>query len=221
MYFSRITLSPLAGTSEILRQLGPNGYQTHKIIWRFFADSPDRRRDFIYRFDNPRNGPIFYVVSARKPLDQSSVWKVETKEYFPILHIGQKMEFKLRVNPIITRHDENGRQKRHDVVMDLKKRMAEKKQSLDGDIRTIAGLQWLISRAEQNGFIFKEDLTRVDSCNQFRFFKSRKHQPVSISVMDFSGIIEVTDPERLAKALVIGIGPAKSFGCGLLMIRRI
>jgi CRISPR system Cascade subunit CasE len=39
--------------------------------------------------------------------------------------------------------------------------------------------------------------------------------------LDLSGEVEVTDAERFTQLLTIGIGPAKAFGCGLMLVRRI
>ena len=36
----------------------------------------------------------------------------------------------------------------------------------------------------------------------------------------FEGVLHVRDPDRLAALLENGIGPAKAFGCGLLLVRR-
>jgi CRISPR system Cascade subunit CasE len=37
----------------------------------------------------------------------------------------------------------------------------------------------------------------------------------------FEGTLRVSSPERLAHLLENGIGPAKAFGCGLLLVRRL
>ncbi|MCI0724558.1 MAG: type I-E CRISPR-associated protein Cas6/Cse3/CasE [Acidobacteria bacterium] len=39
--------------------------------------------------------------------------------------------------------------------------------------------------------------------------------------MDFSGMLFVINPKAFAVALHKGIGPAKAFGCGLMLVRRI
>ncbi len=45
------------------------GYQAHQLVWNLFADSPDRRRDFLYRHESVNGWPTFYSVSQRKPID--------------------------------------------------------------------------------------------------------------------------------------------------------
>jgi CRISPR system Cascade subunit CasE len=39
--------------------------------------------------------------------------------------------------------------------------------------------------------------------------------------VDFEGTIEITDPGIFVEALFTGIGPAKAFGCGLMLVRRV
>jgi CRISPR system Cascade subunit CasE len=39
-------------------------------------------------------------------------------------------------------------------------------------------------------------------------------------VLDFEGLIEVTDPAAFTKQLAEGFGKAKAFGCGLMLIKR-
>ncbi|MDH5718652.1 MAG: type I-E CRISPR-associated protein Cas6/Cse3/CasE [Spirochaetia bacterium] len=40
-------------------------------------------------------------------------------------------------------------------------------------------------------------------------------------IVDFSGILRVTDPDKFRFTLTNGIGRAKAFGCGLLLLKRI
>jgi CRISPR system Cascade subunit CasE len=37
----------------------------------------------------------------------------------------------------------------------------------------------------------------------------------------FEGVLRVSDPARMAELLWNGIGHAKAFGCGLLLVRRV
>lgn len=42
---------------------------------------------------------------------------------------------------------------------------------------------------------------------------------IRFTSVDFSGVLVVADPVALASALSNGIGHAKAFGCGLLLLR--
>jgi len=49
----------------------------------------------------------------------------------------------------------------------------------------------------------------------------RKGKTAGFSSVDFEGEIEVINAELLSKGLFDGIGPAKGFGCGLMLVRRV
>ncbi len=44
---------------------------------------------------------------------------------------------------------------------------------------------------------------------------------VSLSTLEFNGVLTVADPKLFLETLYEGIGPAKGFGCGLMLVRRI
>jgi len=46
-------------------------------------------------------------------------------------------------------------------------------------------------------------------------------QDITYLTVNFSGILRVTDPEKFRQTLFNGIGRAKAFGCGLLLLKRI
>ncbi len=47
-----------------------------------------------------------------------------------------------------------------------------------------------------------------------------KRRFARFGVLDFEGLIEVTDPSQFLPQLAEGFGKAKAFGCGLMLIRR-
>jgi CRISPR system Cascade subunit CasE len=71
--------------------------------------------------------------------------------------------------------------------------------------------------AARNGFHVLKDLS-VDAYRQHRM--SREGGSMQISTVDLSGVLEVDDPTLFTAALLGGIGHAKAFGCGLLLVRR-
>ena len=48
-----------------------------------------------------------------------------------------------------------------------------------------------------------------------------KGKKAGFNSIDLSGEVVVTDAERFTQLLTTGIGPAKAFGCGLMLVRRI
>ncbi|WP_292372747.1 type I-E CRISPR-associated protein Cas6/Cse3/CasE [Methanosarcina sp. UBA411] len=238
MYLSKANLKPDVVTNKefwkLSRDFG-DSYRVHRVIWSLFASNPDKQRDFLYRQDEKNGFPLFYIVSEQEPEANADLWHIESKEYRPLLSTGQRLVFSLRANPIVTRWDEdkNGKphQHRHDVVMDAKTRMEKEiipknKKPQVPEIVQKEGFEWLRKKGDNNGFEVEEGQVIATGYRCSRFFKPKeknskakgKHS-VNISTIDFSGILTVTDPESLTNALYKGIGPAKSFGCGLMLIR--
>jgi len=223
MFFSMIKLQKGLTPRDITALGNYNGYHAHQLVWHMFADNSERLRDFIYRYEAGNGSPIFYTVSEREPAGDAKIWNVHTKEYKPKLRPGQLLGFTVRANPIRAKREDDGKQKRHDVIMEEKLKL--KKEAKDchlPDIIQKNGLQWLEERAGSQGFSVLPENVRVDGYQQHKLFKRKGNHPISLSTVDFNGILTVTDPGVfIEKCLFKGIGPAKGFGCGLMLVRRV
>lgn len=227
MYFSRIMFNPLVNHQQLAQTLCQDTYREHQALWQLFDSDPDASRDFLYR-QVIENGKIkYYVLSERMPIDKSGMWLIDPpKPYAPQLSEGQKLFFTLRANPIVTVTAANGKKQRHDVVMHEKKRIgfdklpADEKPQLQ-DLIQSSCMQWLRTRSEPNGFDFEMEKLTVEAYQQHESFAKQQKHPVRYSTVDYQGILTVTDPEVFRKTLFSGIGKAKAFGCGLLLVKRI
>ncbi len=225
MYFSRIRLRTDANTGSLARQLcKSDSYKEHQMLWRLFDDDPNAKRDFIFRRDNHNGWPLFYLVSKRIPEDQDNIWQIEQQEYQPKLHSGQKLAFSLRANPVVTRKDSTGKQKRHDLIMDLKKqngwgKTAKSERGSIYELTQLAGEAWLMPRLGKIGAQLEN--LRTGGYVQHRNHKKSQKKAICYSSLDLEGALIVSDPEIFTQALYQGVGPAKSFGCGLLLVRRL
>ena len=226
MFMSRISLKPDANKNPAFWRSLEDIYKKHRGIWSLFADSDDRKRDFLYRCEEKRGGVVFFVVSDREPHDTRGLWQIESKTYEPQLNTGQRLAFVLRANPIRSKKDADQRQHRHDVIMEAKTRLKQAGQ-LEGDIPPEneivqeEGYRWLATRSIQHGFSVNEAEVRVDGYRQHRLFKPKGAHQVRFSTVEITGVLTVADRERFREALNKGVGPAKGFGCGLLLVRRI
>lgn len=239
MYFSVITPE-----GSLLRQaaheFAQSTYAEHKWLWNFFPSHSDQSRDFIFRRHEIEQMPRFYVVSQRQPKAFSEAWQVQSRAYEPLLQEGQRLTFQLRANPVISKKNVAGKTQRHDVVMQAKKQLlaehgfSEKAKWADWKDESNKPLlyelvqkhcaEWLAGVAKRNGFeITPTDdgasQLQIDAYGQNKADK-RDHN-IRFSAVDFSGELRVTDPELFKQALFNGIGHAKAFGCGLLLVRRI
>jgi CRISPR system Cascade subunit CasE len=86
---------------------------------------------------------------------------------------------------------------------------------------------WLKEKGARNGF----ELVHGESMNGKKRLKfqaegyrwhamPKKGRDAGFSSVDFEGELQVVDPELFQTMLFNGIGPAKAFGCGLMMVRR-
>jgi len=218
MFLSRIR--PARG-SEQLRRLahvaGGGQYRIHQALWNLFEPDPEASRDFLYRQEGQADELAFLVLSTRKPGTDEGLWHIQTKPYAPKLQSGQRLAFSIRINPVVKRRDDAGRQHRHDLVMDLKKNEPDSAETQAERVQ-IAARQWLGARQSQCGFELAEGSVIGEAYRQWRF-AGKGGNRITFSSIDCSGRLVVSDTDRFESALMKGIGPAKAFGCGLLLIR--
>lgn len=236
MYFSLI--EPTPGFERQAARVWHSAYEEHQWLWRFFPAQAGAPRDFLFRRRDSDGLPKFYVVSQRAPTVDSvpDGWQVQTRDYRPSLEAGERLHFDLRANPVVTR-TADGKRQRHDVVMERKKRLlAERglkrwddwqpdRLTSEGvpDTRPAlyslvqeTGVAWLAERAARHGFKLNVPTVVVEAYEQH----GGKAGVLRFSSVDFSGELTVTDPAAFHQALQKGIGHAKAFGCGLLLVRR-
>jgi len=226
MFISRAQLRREVIKNPDIPRLMGSEYQVHRMVWDLCTDSPTRSRDFLYRYRDDQGVPSFIIVSSRELSDPRCMFRIETKPYSPVIRKGQHLQFSLRANPVRTKRDENGRQHRHDVVMESKTRLKEGAVPKDkwpglAEIVQIEGFVWLSMKGESYGFSFREGDVRVENYISREFVKPGRKKPVRFSTIDFEGLLTVTDAELFLHALCNGIGSAKGFGCGLLMVRPV
>ncbi len=202
--------------SSVFKEVFAGGYGLHQAVWNLFADSSDRRRDFLYRLDFVGRMPFVYAVSHRAPNDVKRLWHIESKEYMPKLEKGTKLGFSVRVSPTVKRDG-----KRHDVVMDAKYkvRMSDSKEVSTQELIADSCGRWLKKRAQENGFEILQ--FRADGYQQIKFNKAKDGEPVRYSTIDITGAVEVVDQKLFVDMLFDGLGSEKGFGCGLMLVRKI
>ncbi|MDB5969448.1 MAG: cas6e [Hydrocarboniphaga sp.] len=216
-YLSRARIDAAdARGRETLRQLARGPYIEHQRLWTLWGTRPDAQRDFLFR--RVEGGtPTYYLLSESPPVMETPGWQIETKLFQPQLEEGDELAFDLRANPVVTRRTEGGA-RRHDVVCDALRTQAG--EPIDRAlIERAAGLAWLAKQGSRCGFRFDEGEVRTGAYRQERVRKDGGGD-IRYSTLDFSGRLTVTDPEPFRAALRNGLGKAKAFGCGLLLVRR-
>jgi len=90
----------------------------------------------------------------------------------------------------------------------------------DREAETAAATGWLIGRQAHIGVRFDQEAVVATAYRQISVPRRTAAGPIRFSSVDYEGRFEVVDKDRLYEALVTGIGKAKAFGNGLMLIRR-
>jgi CRISPR system Cascade subunit CasE len=227
MHFSLITPAP-GHERDAAHEWTRGAYTEHQWIWRFLPAPAGAARSFLFRRRDVDGLPRFYVVSENVPQAPSGNWLVTSKTYSPALSEGDVLAFELRANPVITTRTAEGKAVRHDVVMQEKTRLLQERgltkwadwttsdrpDSSELIHRTCAA--WLQARCQRLGIVLvNESELRVEGYEQHR----GKGGALRVSTVDFGGHLRVVDPLATQQALFGGIGHAKAFGCGLLLVK--
>ncbi len=228
MFLSKLTLSRAPSLRSLSALLDPEHQGEaldahHRLIWSAFTAGSDGTRDFLWRRDGDGR---FFTLSKMAPAASDFFETVETRAFSPVLHVGDRLSFTLRANA--TRSVEapgdlapNGkpRRRKHDVVMHALRHVQNRKAARDDAIQN-EGSSWMFRQGNRSGF-------EVMSCQIEAYTQltvpigrgKRKGQP-HFGIMDITGIIQISDPDVFIQALGKGFGGARSFGCGMMMIRR-
>ena len=188
-------------------------------MWSLFGATPEQERDFLYRLDWRNRTPELVIVSRREPVDAHGIFELECRTYEPNLEVGDELVFSLRANATKDKIRSGKPSLRVDIVMD---RVRELRQANPGadvnrvEIAKEAGRIWLSEKGKRCGFVVQPDHVVVDSYRAEPIGRNKS----TLAQIDFRGRLSVTDPAAFNQALVSGIGRAKAFGCGLMLVRR-
>jgi CRISPR system Cascade subunit CasE len=220
MIISKVSLNRMPGSQGTLAKLlldGAAGDRGHSLIWSLFAATGDEKRAFLYRQIDEGS---FMTVSAHAPQDTHNLWRIETKDYAPELRPGQLLRFVLRANPAMSaRVPGANRGKKVDAVMHAKFKLAgDERKAFNGGAAAEAALDWLVARGPALGATFDREYSSATGYGQVIIGKAGS-KPITFSEIDYEGLLTVTDPPRLKSALFRGVGKARAYGCGLLLVR--
>ncbi len=199
MYLSRVFLHP--GKLN-------NAYEWHRALWTLFPDvERGSASPFLYHIEsiNLSAGAQLLVQSSVEPLIASAQAKVLASKLYPItFEEGQRLSFRLLANPSKRISDTHGQEN--------KKNQGKCRVPL---IKEDEQANWL-QRKLTNAANIREVVMQRHAPVYFR--KGRRAGKV-VPVL-FEGILDVTNAEVMTNVWEKGMGPAKAFGCGMLLVRR-
>jgi CRISPR system Cascade subunit CasE len=236
MYFSLLIPTPGLEREAAHQRLSDDAYGDHQWLWRLFPAPAGTARDFLFRRQESDGLPRYHLVSKRPPVSPGPAWRLQTRAYTPQLEAGERLAFELRASPTVRRgHDAaDGKARRHDVVMQAKRQLLAARglnhwhewTSPDRPaLYTVvqqACSTWLQRRAQGLGFTLDTAQCLVSAYQQHgRSAAATDGRGLQFSSVDFCGELVVEDPAKFQQTLMNGIGSAKAFGCGLLVVRRL
>ncbi len=206
-----------------------DSYAWHKRVWECFPDAPESKRDFLTRLDHLEGAFRLWILSDRQP--SRPPWC--TKEQFLIKEVADSFlshryyVFDLLANPVkkLVQRDSDGKT----LLRSNGKRARGKRVPLVKleDLRS-----WIIRKGEAR---CRDPISGIDIPGGFRIEESnplevspvvefhfrKKNQTGYHSGVHFRGTLEVTDIREFSKTYLAGIGSAKGFGFGLLLLAPI
>jgi len=185
-----------------------DNYDWHQAVWKAFPGRDGQDRDFLTRLDQHREGFRLLVVSQTEPvrpdwcLVDAESWK--TKPIPETYFTRSRYIFQLCANP----------------TKKVSKELPDGSLTKNGrraPIRTREELvAWIRRKGEQGAFTVDEASLRTFS--RGREYFEKKGMRGLHSAVEYQGVLTVNDPARFYEAFTRGIGSAKAFGFGLLVI---
>jgi CRISPR system Cascade subunit CasE len=192
-YLSQVLLSKRDAATRRLR----DAYDWHRAIWQAFPNRDGEERHFLFRVDDKREYFRAFVLSLEEPCAPSwGEWESKPVSASFLQH--DRYRFQLKANPTMRRKTDRRRL---------------------GLFKADLLCAWMQRKAETAGFELVDGTLVVGLPVEERFFREGKVGK-HISV-DFQGVLRVTDRFLFRQAFEQGIGSAKAFGFGLLMLQPI
>jgi CRISPR system Cascade subunit CasE len=187
-----------------------DSYAWHKKLWDAFPNNPDAERDFLTRIDATVEGFRVYILSQKEPVRPSwcpkNAWAI--KQISEAFFNNKYFRFDIKANPTKCIPVGNEEEK-------IKKR--GKRYAI---VNTDEQKTWIKRKAEQNGFrLLGEYPLQIEQVQPSHFYKEG-HSGYHIAAR-FLGVLSVIDKEKFISAFHIGIGSAKAFGYGMIMLQPV
>ncbi|MGO2374425.1 MAG: type I-E CRISPR-associated protein Cas6/Cse3/CasE [Pseudoalteromonas prydzensis] len=168
-----------------------DSYEQHQAIWSLFPNTPERRRDHLFRVENKSSAGEVTVLlqSATEPVSSAQSNVLQSKLFNPTLENEEFYKFKLVAYP--TKCISQGKK-----VIEIK----DENEQVAWLHRKLAGANVTV--------------TALDS------FLVKNKKSFNNRFVCFEGVLQITNAEQIYQALVMGIGRQKHAGAGLLSLAK-
>lgn len=197
IWLTRIRVSPMEAAKLRLA----DSYAWHQALWRAFPDRDGRPRDFLSRID--QRGGMFEALLLSQAQPTPQAWGQWDTKQVPLSFLEHdRYRFSLRANPTVMRVVRN-------AAGDRRKNGRRTAIFQSDDLQA-----WLHRKSEAAGFRVEEFVFDPPVREAFR----RQGRAGLHVRVDFRGTLAVTDRDRFQAAFREGLGPARAFGFGMLLL---
>ncbi|NMD37346.1 MAG: type I-E CRISPR-associated protein Cas6/Cse3/CasE [Christensenellaceae bacterium] len=207
MYLSRVEID--VKNRRKIRDLSHVGAFHNWVEYSFPEEIKTQERSRkLWRIDKLNGKEYLLILSSGKP-DIKSLEKYgvdssgQTKFYGDFLNSlqnGQKMSFRIVLNPVITKSQGSGN-----------------KGLVKPHVTVEHQMNYLLDRSEKNGFVLKEeDINIVE--RGYVELKKANEKPIRLVRVVYEGILTIKDIDVFRTTLIKGFGKKKAYGFGLLTV---
>ncbi len=167
-----------------------DSYDQHQAIWSLFPNTPDRKRDHLFRIEGEKNGQqVALLQSSSVPKSSDLARVLQTKAFDLNISNGECFKFKLVAYPA----------KR----LSKERRVVEIKDESEQ-------IEWLQRKlVGANVTVTSIDSKLVASRNSF-----------NARYVTYEGVLQITNSAEIYSTVVMGVGRKKHAGAGLLSLAR-
>ena len=183
-------------------------YEWHEAVWKAFPGQDGRERDYLTRLDRRPAGFRLLIASLTEPVrpdwcpSDPECWKTKRIPEGYLTH--RRYAFQLCANPTrkvaVQISDGSFKKNGRRVPLGTREEL----------------VAWINRKGEQGGFSVGEDTLRAFSRGR-EYFEKNGVRGLH-SAVEFQGVLTVADPQRFHETFTRGVGSAKAFGFGLLVI---
>lgn len=165
----------------------------HGAVMRTLSEEQGEQRRFVYR-SFERNSDTYILARSSTPINGTIIeWREKKTTYKP----GQCIRIRVKANPTY----KVDRKKTHPIIKNETMKLWFERKLKDSGLKTL----------NQN-FTILRPVPKLSSY--------KKNSPIFHSV-EFSADCEVEDSSKLTNAMLSGIGPAKTYGFGMLVVEGV
>lgn len=189
---------------QFLQPFDPDGFERGRDV----HGQRTGEQAFLFRVDPHPNGRAVIVVQSAKEPDwdyafQNTPFLVakQVENFDPLFAPGVEFRFRLLANPtrkICTKSTPDGKKNNGKRV----------------PVKTDQLIEWFVRKS--SGFSIGLDSTDIQT--GYINVSNPRDGKARLFAVQYDGVLKITDAEQFENVLISGIGPAKSFGFGLLSI---